>query len=386
MAFILIDSNLRTQQDIGSRHHKEIALLPRVDAMNKLPMEYELLMQPVAALSLSEETVEVLEDQGVETVSDVLDMELVYLPTAAADEVHAALVRTGLLEGEGEAPLSDPKEASTPDVEIDGTWCIVAFDGGMDDLSVAGCEAAIAQAEAAQSRVLHVLGDGAVPGTVWAEAMADHRLPAVKAFVFDNPSVTQTRQQNHSLGDLAAVLTSCPGLERLFATGALQLSATKHTALKKLWLLGSPLGEPLWQGLAGCSLDALKTLALSVTSDDPAEGDPIAALGSLNAPRLRHLTLSGLDNAAESLAHLVTLPLCKTLEGLQLEGTCDEDELLAVLKQNAPALNRIKKLRLPLGDFLSFDGMDRARDLVSSLKDSDRISDTFLPDTYLDWS
>ncbi|AKT43615.1 hypothetical protein [Chondromyces crocatus] len=244
--------------------------------------------------------------------------------------------------------------------------------------------------EDAAPRTLTVVCDPTSPGSAFSDAFAGRTLPSVTAFIFDTDFQTLTRQGRNTCGDLADLLTAFPSLERAFVTGRNALHGVRHERLRALYLLGDPLHPETIDALGTCTFPALETLGLCLCSDhEPGPSDLTArALRALSAPALQSVTLSGLDETTRFLDALTRTPLPSSWSHLHLDGTVDdEDTLLDLLRARAPHLRSLTQLSLPLGDYLSLDGIDEAKRILLPLEVDDESDhgDTFLPATYSAW-
>jgi len=250
------------------------------------------------------------------------------------------------------------------------------------------CAAAVARIAAVEAKTLQILCDLASPGPALPAALARQPLPALTALIFDTHFQTVCRQYDNSLGELADVLKATPNLERLFATGAIELSALNHPRLRELYLLGDPLPERALAGLSASSLPALERLALTLATESaPIDPTPaVRALRSLVAPKLQHIVLEGAQDVARALRALLAEPQPPSWARLTIRGSIvDEDGLLAALSELGPALSRLQALALPLADDLSSEGDAAARRLVPVLGDIDDEEDLLTPSAYEGW-
>ncbi|PCC73606.1 hypothetical protein SAMN02745121_07355 [Nannocystis exedens] len=235
---------------------------------------------------------------------------------------------------------------------------------------------------------IQMICDLASPGAAFTAALAGKALPSVTSLIFDTHFQTLTRQRENAIGDLAHVLAALPNIERVFASGALALSPTRHDKLRELYLLGDPLKPALVKALGASTFPALETLALDLCSDDGPGPDraTVAALRSLTAPALRTVHVSDIEDVRSFLAALAAKPLPASWSSLCLRGTLDdEDELLASLERLAPALQRLEELGLSMSHSLSQDAEPRAQKLVRAVVDSGKMPELCLPEVYLDW-
>lgn len=281
-----------------------------------------------------------------------------------------------------EAPQADP-----PSLEHDAHGrLVVTFQGGIP-LDETGCRALVDELTTRAPALLQLVCDHASPGEAWAQTLGARALPSVKAFIFDTHFQTQARQSENSLGDLGATLRAMPALERLFATGALGLSPTKHLALRELSLLGDPLPQAVLAGLGGSELPALEALVLSLASDaGPVDAaTAVAALLSLEAPSLRRVHLCSAADAAGALELLLSSPRTGHWSELAVEGTLDEDAALELVERHRARLAQLERIALPLGDYLSSEAEARLRERCPTLCDVSELDDPTLPDAYAGW-
>lgn len=235
---------------------------------------------------------------------------------------------------------------------------------------------------------IQMICDVASPGAAFTAALAGKALPSVTSFIFDTHFQTLTRQRENAIGDLARVLAALPKVERVFASGALALSPTRHDKLRELYLLGDPLEPALVKALGASTFPSLELLALDLCSDDGPGPDraTVAALRSLTAPALRTVHVSDIEDARSFLEALAAEPLPASWSSLCLRGSLDdEDALLASLKRLAPALQPLEELGLSMSEYLSQDAVPRAKELVRAAVASDEMPELRLPDVYLDW-
>jgi hypothetical protein len=255
---------------------------------------------------------------------------------------------------------------------------------GVDEL----CAAAVARVAAVEAKTLQILCDLASPGSAFPAALARQPLPALSALIFDTHFQTVCRQYDNTIGDLADILKATPNLERLFATGAIELSALTHPRLRELYLLGDPLPERALAGLGASTLPALGRLALTLATES-APIDPSAAVRavrSLSAPGLQHIVLEGAQDVVGALRALLAEPRPGSWTRLSINGSIlDEDGLLAALSELRPALSGLRALALPLADDLSSEGDAAARRLVPVLRDIDDEEELLTPTAYEGW-
>jgi hypothetical protein len=250
------------------------------------------------------------------------------------------------------------------------------------------CAQIVKRIESTAPYYVQLICDPASPGSAFSKALAGKALPSIKAFIFDTHFQTATRQRENSLGDLADILAALPNLERAFITGSSKLRKTRHSALRELYLLGDPLSPRAVEALGQCSFPALETLALSLCSDDAPgpESAALAALRSIDAQSLHTAHIDGLTDVTRFLDELASAPLPPSLSTLCLGGALeDEDELLRILKERAPALAQLSTLGLPLADDLPAYVEEQAKAILDAVTELDDLEEVFLPDTYLDF-
>ncbi|WP_309893599.1 hypothetical protein [Archangium sp.] len=259
--------------------------------------------------------------------------------------------------------------------------CTITFKGD-DTVPLSVCTQLVKRLAREAPRCVQLVCDLASPAHVWARALQGTTLPSVKAFIFDTPSQTQTRQGENSIGDLAAVLAACPHLERLFATGDLDLSPTRHESLRELYLLGDPLSPVLFDGLGGCQFPRLERLAISLASDaGPVKSQALRqALRELRAPP-REVHVKGLDHIDQTLEALALQGLPPSWKVLTLDGSWGDDddpeELRTLLQRHASAFGTLEHLGLP--EDLEVDGVPVRTESAPEQRD------LFLPSVYETW-
>lgn len=235
---------------------------------------------------------------------------------------------------------------------------------------------------------VQIICDPGSPGKSFAEALSGAALPSIKSFIFDTHFQTVTRQSQNSIGDLAAVLAALPSLERLFASGKLELSPTSHERLKELHLLGEPLRRDLVEGLGRSAFPALESLALDLSSESSSGPDraAAAALRSLTAPNLRQVHVDGIRDLAAFLRDLTSGPLPPSWKELSLDGIVpDEDTLIAALKERADVLRPLAALGLPIGNELTDESIEEATALLPAIVDESELPELMLPEVYQGW-
>lgn len=236
---------------------------------------------------------------------------------------------------------------------------------------------------------VHLLCDHASPGDDFTAALRGKALPSIEAFIFDTHFQPATRQATNAFGDLAAVLGALPAATRVFVTGDVKLSRTKHDRVEELYLIGDPLKRATVEALGRCSFPALTTLGVRLRWDHEVDVDDravAATLRGLVAPGLATVHVSSPGSATSLLRALTESPLPSSWSTLGIDGTIeDEDALLALLEERAPVLRTLSELVLSLGDEVSDDAGEKARALVPRLVARHEMVDPFLPATYADW-
>jgi hypothetical protein len=248
------------------------------------------------------------------------------------------------------------------------------------------CDEVVARAAELAAEWVQVICDHASPGAALASAVARRPLPAVCCLAFDTHFQTVTRQRANNPGELAELLSGLPGLERLFATGALRLRPTAHGRLSELFLLGDPLRPELLGALGACRFPELAVLGLQLAGDDepPPAAAVAAALHALHAPALAQLEVAALDDLPGFLDALTARPLPPSWQTLRLHGSiADEDDLLAVLSRRAAILGSLELLGLPLAD-MSTGAAEQARRLVPEVEELDELPAYLTPSSYRD--
>jgi predicted DNA-binding WGR domain protein len=257
---------------------------------------------------------------------------------------------TQLSAEQAEAELESVIDDFIGTIKFEGERCTITFEDE-EKVPLSACTGLVRQLARKAPRSVQLLCDFASPKQAWTRALQGVVLPSITAFIFDTHFQTQTRQGRNSIGDLAAVLAACPHLERLFATGDLQLSPTRHESLRELYLLGDPLSPGLLEGLGGCEFPQLERLGISLASDahPPDARLLLQALGSLRAP-LRELHLESVDGIEEVLDGLASRGLPPSLKVLTLQGSYgdddDPDAAIPVLQRHASALSALDELGL----------------------------------------
>ncbi len=247
------------------------------------------------------------------------------------------------------------------------------------------CRVVVDRIDRERPRCVALACDFASPGANWAAALAGRTLPSVGSFIFDTDFQTQTRQRDNSIGDLGATLAACPNLERLFATGQLELSQCEHATLRELHLLGDPLTVELLASLGASGFPRLERLTLSLASDagPGPEREALAAVASMQAPELRGVFLAGGGSAEEALGMIGSIARGK--EVTIYAPIDDEDMLIEAIEANADALRKFTLVALPFADFCSESALERARELVPAIGDASDVPNATLPAAYASW-
>ncbi len=278
--------------------------------------------------------------------------------------------------------IADASVESSIEVAVEGATTTLTCDEG---LTAAKLGAALKRIEGSRSTCVKVVSELHPPGKSWEKAIQDHALPAVTSFIFDTPHETQTRQQANSLGDLSITLRQLPAVERLWATGKSPLTACRHETLQTLALLGNPLPAATLKGLGGCAFPRLRELRISLASDaGPAAAQNLnAALATLDAPLLETVVIDGVKAIEKTLEVLLTAPARTAVRRISLEGTVDEDALLATVQRHAARVSALESLGLPLADECTEETEEALRALYSGLDES--TAGAFLPEAYATW-
>ncbi len=265
--------------------------------------------------------------------------------------------------------------------------CTITFKGSADKpVPAAVCEGLVVKIEKDAPTAVQLICDFGFPKHSWEHALAGKRLPSVEAFIFDTHFQSQTRQRKNSIGDLAGVLDSLPGLQRFFATGDLELTASSHPTLSALHLVGSPLAPSVISAIGASKLPALERLVLSLASDSRKTDDAavLEALLALKAPKLREIHLNSITDVPSFVEQLALRGLPRSLKILSLCGTSEgaypNDVLHQKLQKHAAALGALQSLCLALDDDLP--SLRAAFPFVSG---QDEHGDLFLPKAYEGW-
>jgi hypothetical protein len=246
--------------------------------------------------------------------------------------------------------------------------------------------AVVARLEAAAPACVDYLREDAeIPGGVFGAALAGKVLSSVNAFVLSSYTPVSKRD-GPPLDDLADFFAALPNLERVDATGRFTLREARHGALVELHVEGKPLFPGVIASLGDGSLPTLATLDVVLGEDHGLDRATAAALRSVAAPRLRTVQVAGLADVTRFLAELTLRPLPASWATLHVRGSVgDEDELLALLQEHAPALGSVAMLGLPLADELSEDGIAKAKALLPQLTDVSERPDLWPPEASEAW-
>lgn len=248
------------------------------------------------------------------------------------------------------------------------------------------CDQIVLRAAEQHAGLMQVLCDPAVPGRSLSSALRRHPLPDLHTLAFDTHFQSVTRQKNNTCGPLDELLAGLPRLERLFATGDLEMDAPcSHDDLSELYLLGDPLRPELLATLGRCHFPRLEVLGLkfSADADAPPTDAIVAALHALDAPNLRFIELDGADDLVTFLTALTARPLPPSWDTLRVHAPVrDEDALLELLASRAHIFQTLLELGLPQDD-LSRPAAERAHALVPELCDPDDLPERMGPDLYL---
>lgn len=251
---------------------------------------------------------------------------------------------------------------------------------------VALCDEILIRAAEQHAGFMQLLCDPEIPGPSFSSALRRHPLPDLHTFAFDTHFQSVTRQRQNHCGPLDELLAGLPRLERLYATGDLELGAPcTHDELAELYLLGDPLRTTFLDQLARCHFPRLEVLGLKLRSDAPAPPSDalVAALHALDAPNLRIVELDGADDLVALLTALTARPLPPSWDTLRIHAPVpDEDALLALLAARAHVFATLLELGLP-EDQLSRPAAERAHELVPELCDPDDLPERIGPELYL---
>lgn len=267
------------------------------------------------------------------------------------------------------------------EVEDENEWRVKIWRTGdrftvtfKDDVTAEDCSKLVSRLERASPRFFQILCEGGIPGSHWEKAIAGRSLPSIRSFVFDTHFLTTSQQRDNHIGDLAVTLAALPKVERVQASGKSTLSPCTHDTLVDLHLLGEPLPNAAWTGLAGCRFPALERLVLHPGDRNAhAEDGAAAAVLGLQAPNLRELHFDFLTDVDTLLERLLGAGLPASIRVLSVMGSLDEDRLLALLQAHSSRLAQLEKLGLPLAEELTEDGEDAACQLLPNLRDTSEI-------------
>lgn len=187
------------------------------------------------------------------------------------------------------------------------------------------------------------------PNDAWTSALATD-LP-FRNLIFDTDWETLTRQQEHSLGDLALTLCHTPNLERMFISGNVRTSPLEHSILRELYLLGDPLNASVLHALAESSLPGLQKLVLCLRQESSADHDVqvVEALRQIAAPALSVLCLYGVDKPIQVAVELARAR--PSLRALVVDGSILEEQLVELTEDDLAALSELAYLELDLEGF-----------------------------------
>ena len=332
---------------------------------------------------------------GEKVVTDQFPEPVVQtFPSAAAAKEHIDLVLARRKrEGYAVTSATEVEAASLPSPDqLAGSVIFDQRDGRAkitfkgDEVPATCCAELVARLARDPPRSIEMACDLASPGKAWAAALAGRTFPSVEAFVFDTSFQTVARQARNAIGDVADVLAAFPALTRLFVTGDVALTPTRHEALRQLHLIGDPLERPALQALGACSFPALVTLAITVaheTAPGPHHG-VAAALRSLAAPSVQVVHVDGVD-VTRFLDALAETALPASWRTLSVRGSIDdEDRLIAVLEKRRGALGTLETLGLP-GDEVSGETMAVMRDALPAVQETLRMPELLGPEAYQGW-
>jgi hypothetical protein len=173
------------------------------------------------------------------------------------------------------------------------------------------------------------------------------------------------------LGDVTPLLAAYPGLKTLRVRGStgLQLTPSRHTALRELAFESGALPRDVVRAVGACDLPALQHLELWLGDSnygDIAQIDDLAGvLGGERFPQLLYLGLRDAELADEVAAAVVASPVLASLEELDLSlGALSDEGGEALL---AGSLTHLRRLNLS-HHYLSTHMMER---LAAALPDVD---------------
>jgi hypothetical protein len=261
-------------------------------------------------------------------------------------------------------------------------WAHVDFSEG--PISPEESAAAIARIAAAAPVGIDYLREDPVPGGIFGAGLAGAVLPSVKALIYRTFLPEQYYQM--PFDDITDVLAALPNVERVEATTKFTMREIHHGAIRELHLCGEPLFLGTVAALGDGSLPALETLGLLLGKGHGLDRVAGAALRTLDAPRLQAIQVADLEDVTRFLAELTERPLPASWVMLYLEGSIgDEDELLGLLRERAPALRSIAMLGLPLADELSEGGVAEVKTLLPQVVDVSDLPELRPSDTSAKW-
>lgn len=258
----------------------------------------------------------------------------------------------------------------------------ISFDHG--PVSPAACLEVVARVMGAAPAGIDYVRRGDIPGGHLGAALAGQALPSVKSLVHTVQAADGGRW-SEALNDVAVLISAFPNLERVFAKGRFALSRPSHDRLRELYLCSEAFSPASLMALARAALPALATLGLSLKGSPLLARTAATALTGGSLPRLRAVMVTGLTEVTPFLANLVRR-WPASWESLHLQGSVgDEDELLAVLGERAPALRSLSALGLPLSNHVSEGAIAKAKALVPSLVDTSELPDLLSLDRIEAW-
>lgn len=251
----------------------------------------------------------------------------------------------------------------------EGTNDATAYAPLVDDLARSTCGS------------VHLFSEiGASPRGTWTAALGTTDLP-FRNLIFDTYWETLTRQQEHSLGDLALTLARAPALERLFVSGGVHLTPLEHSSLRELYLLGDPLDASVLKALSRSTLPRLDTLVLCLGQESNEDHDALLlkSLRRLAAPALGEVYLYGVVRPLE-----LAVPLARgmpSLRSLGVQGPLYEKELEALEEDALASLAGLEVLELDL------DGCELPAPVAARLRNVRETNrDRVLPSAYERWT
>jgi len=223
----------------------------------------------------------------------------------------------------------------------------------------------------APALIEHIRNDD-LPGGLLAQVLDGKPLPSVKSFIYGASIIG--RYYKRPLDELADLLALFPNLERVEASGPFLLRELRHATLQELHLDSHSQLPAVLAKLGAGSLPALTTLGIEIDPDVDEENDldqlAGAAILSLDAPLLRAVHVAKAEDVTDLLDVLTERPVPASWTMLYLTGSVgDEDQLLSLLRERAPALASVALLGLPVTDDLSEDGVAEVRRLLPRVID-----------------